>query len=229
MCGRIAQSEPSRYAQRLAALSDVDPDWAPSWNIGPTATVLGVRERRDPAGDVARTLTGFSWGLLPGWCDDPSMAARSFNARAESVATKPLFRNAFRSRRLLVPVDGFYEWAAVPGQARKQPYFFRRADGDPVVLAGLWEYWHRGDERRRTATVITTAAGPDMPVHDRQPVVVEPEDWDRWLDPDLDDVGALRALLVPSHGVLVHHPVSTDVGSVRNDGPYLVEAAPAGR
>lgn len=228
MCGRIAQSEPGRYAQRLAALPDVDPDWAPSWNIGPTATVLGVRERRDPAGEVARTLTAFSWGLLPGWSDDPSLAARSFNARAESVASKPLFRNAFRSRRLLVPVDGFYEWAAVPGQSRKQPYFFRRGDGDPVVLAGLWEYWHRGDERRRTATVITTAAGPDMPVHDRQPVVVEPENWDRWLDPDLQDVGALRALLVPGEGVLVHHAVSMDVGSVRNDGPYLVEAAPAG-
>lgn len=226
MCGRIAQSEPSRYAQRLAALSDVDPDWTPSWNIGPTATVLGVRERRDPSGNVARTLTEFSWGLLPGWCDDPAMAARSFNARAETVATKPFFRGAFRARRLLVPVDGFYEWARVPGQARKQPYFFRRADGDPVVLAGLWEYWHRGEDRRRTATVLTAPAGPDMPVHDRQPVVLEPGSWDRWLDPDVDDVDTLRTLLVPCAGVLVHHPVSKDVGSVRNDGPYLVEAVP---
>lgn len=224
MCGRIAQSDPSRYAQRLAALVDVEPGWAPSWNIGPTATVLGVRERRDPAGEVARTLTAFSWGLLPGWSDDPRRAVRSFNARAESVATKPLFRGAFRARRLLVPVDGFYEWAAVPGQRRTQPYFFHRADGDPVVLAGLWEYWQRGEDRRRTATVITTAAGPDMPVHDRQPVVLEPSDWDRWLDPDEDDTDALQSLLVPCAGVLVHHPVSRDVGSVRNDRPSLVEA-----
>lgn len=227
MCGRIAQSDPSRYAQRLAALTDLEPDWAPSWNIGPTATVLGVRERRDPAGEVARTLTEFSWGLLPGWCDDPSQAVRSFNARAESVAMKPMFRKAFHSRRLLVPVDGFYEWAAVPGRARKQPYFFRRADGEPVVLAGLWEYWQRGEDRRRTATVITAAAGPDMPVHDRQPVVLEADAWDRWLDPDFDDAKVLRGLLVPCEGVLVHHPVSTDVGSVRNDGPYLVEEAPS--
>lgn len=226
MCGRIAQSDPSRYAQRLAALTDLGPEWRPSWNIGPTAPVLGVRERRDPAGEVARTLTEFSWGLLPGWCDDPSQAARSFNARAESVATKPMFRAAFRSRRLLVPVDGFYEWAVVPGRTRKQPYFFRRADGDPVVLAGLWEYWKRGEDWRRSATVITSAAGPDMPVHDRQPVVLEADAWDRWLDPDLDDVTALRALLVPCEGVLVHHPVSMAVGSVRNDGPSLVEEVP---
>jgi putative SOS response-associated peptidase YedK len=227
MCGRIAQSEPSRYAQRLSALSDLDPDWSPSWNIGPTATVLGVRERRHPSGEVVRTLTEFSWGLLPGWCDTPALAARSFNARAESVSTKPFFRNAFRSRRLLVPVDGFYEWAAVAGQSRKQPYFFQRGDGEPVVLAGLWEYWQRGEDHRRTATVITAAAGPDMAVHDRQPVVLEPEDWDRWLDPDVEDVEAVRGLLVPRSGVLVHHPVSPDVGSVRNDGPYLVEAVPA--
>lgn len=227
MCGRIAQSEPSRYAQRLAALVDLEPDWKPSWNIGPTATVLGVRERRDPEGVVSRVLTEFSWGLLPGFCDDPGQAARSFNARSETAASKPMYRNAFRSRRLLVPVDGFYEWASVPGESRKQPYFFRRADGEPVVLAGLWEYWRRGEDRRRTATVLTAPAGPDMPVHDRQPVVLEPDAWDRWLDPDVDDVGALRALLVPGSGVLVHHRVSKDVGSVRNDGPYLVEAVPA--
>lgn len=227
MCGRIAQSEPSRYAQRLAALSDVEPEWEPSWNIGPTATVLGVRERRAPTGEVARTLTQFSWGLLPGWCDSPSQAARSFNARSETVATKPLFRGAFRARRLLVPVDGFYEWAAEEGGSRKQPYFFSRADGEPVVLAGLWEYWRRGDDQRRTATVLTVLAGPDMPIHDRQPVVLEPGSWDRWLDPDVDDTRALRALLVPGSGVLVRHPVSKDVGSVRNDGPHLVEAVPA--
>ncbi len=227
MCGRIAQSEPSRYAQRLDALSEVEPDWSPSWNIGPTAPVLGVRERRHPDGTVRRTLAAFSWGLLPGWSDDPGSAARSFNARAETVAVKPFYRGSFRSRRLLVPVDGFYEWATVPGETRKQPHFFSRADGDPVVLAGLWEYWKRGEDRRRTATVITAPAGPDMPVHDRQPVVLEPAAWGTWLDPDVDDVNLLSSMLVPAGGVLVHHAVSTDVGSVRNDAPYLVEAVRA--
>ncbi len=226
MCGRIAQSDPSRYAQRLKALVDPELDWRPSWNIGPTAPVLGVRER-----DGERVLSEFLWGLLPGWAKDPKVAARSFNARVESVATKPMFRRAFERRRLLVPVDGFYEWAVVPGSSRKQPYFFQRADGDPLVLAGLWEYWARGDDRRLTATVLTSKAGPDMTVHDRQPVVLEQEDRARWLDLDLDlddgaldEDGALGALLEPRGGVLVHHPVSMDVGSVQNDGPYLVEA-----
>jgi putative SOS response-associated peptidase YedK len=222
VCGRIAQSEPSRYAQRLKALVEPELDWRPSWNIGPTAPVLGVRERRGE-----RVLSAFLWGLLPGWCDDPKTAARTFNARVESVAEKPMFRQAFRRRRLLVPVDGFYEWAAVPGSARKQPYFFERADGDPVVLAGLWEYWARDDDRRRTATVLTSRAGPDMTVHDRQPVVLEQEDWARWLDPELGEGEVLRPLLVPRGDVLVHHPVSLEVSSVRNDGPYLVEAVAA--
>ncbi|HTX62077.1 MAG TPA: SOS response-associated peptidase [Acidimicrobiales bacterium] len=222
MCGRIAQSEPSRYAQRLKSLVDPELDWHPSWNIGPTAPVLGVRERH---GELV--LSEFAWGLLPGWVDDPKVAARAFNARAESAATKPMFRQAFERRRLLVPVDGFYEWAAVPGSSRKQPYFFQRADGDPVVLAGLWEYWARGDDRRRTAAVLTSKAGTDMPVHDRQPVVLEPEDWARWLDPELGHDELLRALLEPKEGVLVHHPVTPDVGSVRNDGPHLVEAVAA--
>lgn len=218
----MAQSGPSRYAEYLEALVDPELEWRPSWNIGPTAPVLGVRE-----GHGGRVLSTFLWGLLPGWSEDPKAAARAFNARVESVATRRTFRQAFHRRRLLVPVDGFYEWGAVPGSARKQPYFFRRADGEPVVLAGLWEYWAREDDRRRTATVLTAAAGPDMPVHDRQPLVLEPEDWARWLDTELGDDQALRALLVPRGGVLVHHPVSLDVGSVRNDGPYLVEEVAA--
>jgi len=218
MCGRIAQSDPSRYAQRLEAILDPAPEWKPSWNVGPTAEVLGVRDRHG-----TRHLSPFLWGLLPGWCDDPKVANRSFNARAESVATKPMFRHAFHKRRLLVPVDGFYEWAHVPDAARKQPFFFQRADGDPVVLAGLWEWWERDGDERRTATVITCAAGPDMPVHDRQPVVLEPATWQRWLDPEFGDQAALKAMLRARGGVLVRHPVSREVGSVRNDGPQLVE------
>ncbi|MGH8989822.1 MAG: SOS response-associated peptidase [Acidimicrobiales bacterium] len=219
MCGRIAQSEPSRYAQRLGALVDLGDDWRPSWNIGPTAPVLGARSR-----DGERVLSAFAWGLLPGWCDDPKAASRAFNARVESVATKPMFRQAFRRRRLLVPVDGFYEWARIPGPSRKRPYFFERADGDPVVLAGLWEDWTRDGDRRLTATVLTSRAGLDMPVHDRQPVVLEPEDWARWLEPGTGDDELLGAASEPRAGVLVHHAVSAEVSSVRNDGPHLVSA-----
>lgn len=220
MCGRIAQSEPSKYAQRLDALFEPSGEWRPSWNIGPMSRIWGAREH-----DGERRLSQFQWGLLPGWCDDVKVASRCFNARAESAATKPMFRTAFRRRRLLVPVDGFYEWQATPGSKRKQPYYFQRADGDPVVLAGLWEYWARGDDERPSATVLTSSAGPDMPVHVRQPVVLEPDAWARWLDPDMDDVDELEAMLAPRGGVLVHHPVSPEVGSVRHDGPHLVEVA----
>lgn len=218
MCGRIAQSEPSRYAQRLDAIFEPPEDWRPSWNVGPMAPIWGVREV-----DGSRRLAQFQWGLLPGWCDDVKIASRCFNARAESVATKPIFRTAFRHRRLLVPADGFYEWAAVPGSRRKQPHFFQRADGDPVVLAGLWERWSRGGREIESATVITCAAGPDMAVHDRQPVVLDASLWERWLDPELDDADALEAMLAARAGALVHHPVTPDVGSVRNDGAYLVD------
>jgi len=217
MCGRIAQSEPSRYAQRLRALLDPELDWQPSWNIGPTAPVLGVRARHGE-----RVLSELRWGLVPWWSDDPRSGARAFNARVESVATKPTFRQAFERRRLLVPVDGFYEWASVPGSRRKQPYFFRRADGDVLVLAGLWEYWARGDDRRLTATVLTSPAGADMTIHDRQPVVLEPEEWERWLNPAADAESLLDSRRAPRGGVLVAHPVATEVSSVRNDGPHLV-------
>lgn len=218
VCGRIAQSEPSAFAQRLEAIFDPGGGWKPSWNIGPTATVLGVREFRDQ-----RRLQVFRWGLVPGGMKDPATGARSFNARAETVATKPTFRAAFRRRRLLVPVDGFYEWQATPGAAKKTPHFFSRADGDVLVLAGLWEYWKADDREIRSATVITTAAGPDIEgIHDRQPVVLEPDHWERWLDPELEDRDELEGMLSAGAGVLRHWPVGSDVGNVGNDRPDLV-------
>lgn len=219
MCGRIAQSEPSRYADRLDAFFAPDEEWRPRFNIGPMSRVLGVARSEE-----GRVLSAYRWGLLPAWCTDPTMAARCFNARAETVATKPMYRHALRKRRLLVPVDGFYEWASVDGSRVKQPYFFHRADGEPVVLAGLWEWWEGEDgEGRATASVITTAAGPDMPIHDRQPVVLEPATWERWLDPALQDPAELAPLLVARDGILVRHPVTAEVGPIRNDGPHLVE------
>ena len=218
MCGRIAQSEPSDFARRLEALFDTD-DWRPSWNIGPMAQILGVRETDD-----GRRMSRFRWGLVPGWAKDPASGARCFNARGETVATKPTFRSAFRHRRLLVPVDGFYEWQAVAGAPRKTPHFFTRADGDVLVLAGLWEYWKADDRDIVSATVITTAAGPDLEgIHDRQPVVLDPDRWERWLDPGLEDRDELEAMLVATPGTLRHWVVGQDVGSVRNDGPQLVE------
>jgi putative SOS response-associated peptidase YedK len=158
------------------------------------------------------------------------------NARADSVADKNAFKNAFRRRRCLVPADGFYEWRKVPGQKTKQPYFIHRADGEPLAFAGLWEEW-RGPDREaghtlRSATIITTGANATMePIHDRMPVVLPPSAWDRWLAEGEADLHALEGLLVPAPAeLLVVHPVSTAVGNVRNQGPHLtdpVEEPPA--
>ncbi len=251
MCGRIAlYSEPDFLARVFDAQLglDLDPDGRPSWNIGPMRSVVAVADVPDvPTGrqavpegaaPVHRELGRYTWGLVPSWAKDPSMGSRTFNARAETVASKPSFRAAFAARRLAVVADGFYEWK--PGEGRtKQPYYFTRADGRPLALAGLWEQWwggpgHRDDGAERpalrTCTVITTEAGPDMgDIHHRMPVVLEPEVLDEWLDPANRDKPELESLLVPSPGgTLVHRAVGRAVGNVRNDGPELIEALAEG-
>jgi putative SOS response-associated peptidase YedK len=220
MCGRIAlYTDTPQLAKQHDA--GVDPDivdaLAPRWNVGPTSPILGVSEDRHGR----RTLGAYRWGLIPWWAKDPAAIKGTFNARGETVATKPMFQSAFTRSRILVPVDAFYEWKA---GTPKQPYAFKRADGQPVVFAGLRERWkgHDGTELR-TATIITTRAGPDMPIHDRQPVVLEPEAWEQWLDPRVTDRNLLEPMLVPgSAGTLVHYPVSRDLGNVRNDWPELI-------
>ncbi len=224
MCGRFTLATPP---PRLLAAFEAEPEAGLeeqvqlSWNVAPTRQVLGVTDE-----DGHRVLGRFSWGLLPSWAKDPAMAGRTFNARAETVATKPTFRAAFASRRCLVPADpGFYEWSKRPAD-RTTPYLFRRADGEPMAFAGLWEVWRPGPDQpwRRSLTIVTTAAGPDVaPVHDRQPVVLERAAWGAWLERRRQDRPALEALLVAGPaGVLERVPVSRAVGSTANDGPELL-------
>jgi putative SOS response-associated peptidase YedK len=245
MCGRIAlYSEPEFLARVFDAVlgPDVEPAGRPSWNVGPMRSVLAVADATGPeAGDAGggpthRELGRYKWGLVPSWAKDPAVGSRTFNARAETVASKPSFRAAFTARRLAVVADGFYEWKPGSGGA-KQPYYFTRADGAPLALAGLWEQWwggpgagSDGDEHPalRTCTVITTDAGPDMEdIHHRMPVVLEPDVLEEWLDPANRDKPELESLLAPSPaGTLVHRAVARTVGNVRNDGPELIEALP---
>ena len=194
-------------------------EWRPGWNLAPTDQVLGVAERRGE-----RRLRANRWGLVPSWAKTPDIKA-TFNARAETLATKPMLRSAFRKSRILVPADAFYGWRRV-GPKNKQPYAFVGADGEPIVFAGLREWWRDTEGYElNTATIITTDAGPDMPIHDREPVVLERANWDLWLDPEMTSVEKLEPLLVPTMaGTLMHYPVSKDVGNVRNDGPELIEA-----
>jgi putative SOS response-associated peptidase YedK len=245
MCGRFALvTPPARLARYFQAVLDDRDDRdedepPPSWNVAPTDTVEGVRVRRpkendtsSPALTPSRVLTPYRWGLIPSWAKDPTAGNRLFNARAETVATKASFRTAFAKHRILVPADGFYEWHKLEDGIR-QPYYFTRTDGAPLAFAGLAEWWRDPAAPRdapgiRSCTIITTAAGHDMDgIHDRMPVILSPDTFDVWLDPDNDEIPELTSLLrSPPDGTLTHHPVSRRVGNVRNNDASLVAPVP---
>lgn len=234
MCGRIAQFTPSaRLARYFEAQldDDLDPDERAGWNVGPTRDIAGVAEvpASGPGTDPARLLGRYRWGLIPKESKRPSSASRLFNARAESVSTRPSFKEAFSQRRVIVPVDGFFEWRK-QGR-RRQPHYFYRTDHTPLAIAGLWDEW---EPRRpgiglpnavRSCTIITTRAGQDMDgVHDRMPVVLDPSTFDIWLEGDETDLTELKALLrPPPQGTLDHYRVDPRVGNVRHDDPGLIE------
>lgn len=226
MCGRVALfTPPVRLAKLLdaALAAGVEPEGHPSWNVGPQRRLFAVTELNGE-----RVLDRYRWGLVPSWAKDPALGNRLFNARGETVAEKPSFRSAFAKRPCAIPVDGFYEWDHRPGKNR-QPNFFTRVDGAPLVLAGLYEHWHdpavTDASTLATCTIITTTPSEDVDeIHDRMPVVLELSDVETWLN--VLDVSADErlALLQPAPtNTLQHHGVSSSVGSVKNDGPTLIE------
>ncbi len=197
--------------------------WVPDYNIAPTdpAPVVYVDD------DGQRRLDVFRWGLVPFWSQDTKGAARMINARSDSVANKPAFRESFAKRRLLVPAAGWYEWRAEP-DAKKgdkpQPYWMHAPDGGPLMFAGLWAKWKdkATNETRRTFSIITTDAAPTTAaIHDRMPVILTPAGQDLWLS-DTSDQLSLLELLHPYTGALALHPVAKTVNSVRADGPELI-------
>jgi putative SOS response-associated peptidase YedK len=221
MCGRFTQERPvSDLAEIFAAEALVDEPGG-RYNIAPTDEAIVVVERDD-----RRALKGYRWGLIPHWAPDARIASRTFNARAESIASMPAFRESFRRRRCLVPVDAFYEWKREDGV--RQPYRIFRTDGRPLALAGLWAGWKNPetDEVRRTFTIVTTTPNAVVTaLHDRMPVIVPDDAWGRWLDPRPTDLDELRALLEPSDEVALEiAPASRLVNDVRNDGPQLLLA-----
>jgi putative SOS response-associated peptidase YedK len=221
MCGRFMQERPvSDLAEIFGAEPLVD-DPGGRFNIAPTDEAIVVVERDD-----RRALTSYRWGLIPHWADDARIASRTFNARAESLATMPAFRDSFRRRRCLVPVDGFYEWRR-EGSVR-QPYRIFRADGRPLALAGLWSGWRNPetDEVRRTFTIVTTTPNTVVAeLHNRMPVIIPDDAWGRWLDPRPAEPGELRALLEPTDAVSLEiASASRLVNDVRHDGPELLLA-----
>jgi putative SOS response-associated peptidase YedK len=224
MCGRfVSSSTPDQIAAYFSATPVSEKLLEPNYNVAPTSDIYVIVD--DPTG--VRQLDAYHWGLVPRWAKDPSVGNRMVNARAETLAEKSTYRSAFRQRRCIVPADGFYEWKKIPGQKNKQPVYLHRGDGEQLAFAGLWEEWHRGDQRLRSTTIITCAANELIaPIHDRMPVVLPPTAWRDWLDPAIDDTATLGQLLVPAPPALFAvHEVSTEVNSVRNKGPHLIEPA----
>ncbi len=218
MCGRFTLTA---RREAVAAALDLDDffELPPRYNIAPTQWVPAVRLDPEAGG---REFTALKWGLIPPWVDEPAIANRLINARAETVADRPAFRSAFRRRRCLVVADGFYEWSREYGRS---PYYFRLRDGGPFAFAGLWERWERGEEPVESCTLITTAAnGVVAPVHGRMPVLHKPEHFARWLDPGEERPDTLRALLAPApEDWLAAHPVSKLVNNPMNEGPRCIE------
>ncbi len=244
MCGRYASARKrielleEFSVQRDAVTESLQPDY----NVAPTKPVYAVVERAasaDPAPalgaasrePVLRELRVMRWGLVPFWARDPKIGSRMINARVETVADKPAFRGAFARRRCLLPADGYYEWQAQPDAAR-QPVYISARDGQSLAFAGLYELWRDPavpsedpDAWLWTTTIITTSALDELGViHDRMPMIIDPDRWADWLDPATSDRADLRALLVPAAvtGLQVH-PVSTLVNAVRNNGPELTK------
>ena len=228
MCGRYASSHPPELIAERFDVAEVRGDpLPPCWNVAPTTDVYAVLSR--PAG---RQLRPLRWGLVPSWAKDPGVGARMINARAETLTEKGFFKRALERRRCLVPADGYYEWLKAPGRS-KQPFFIRRHDGEPLAFAGLWETW-RDPAAPEDApllwslTIVTTAANHAVRhIHDRMPLTIDESEWARWLGPE-HTVDAVADLLVPAPAAVFEaYPVSPEVGSVRNDGPHLVEPLPA--
>lgn len=229
MCGRYVMATP---ASDLVALFEIDEAGAdlpePSWNIPPTTTVPVVVEPR-PRDETPpiRRLEAARWGLVPAWADDIAIGSRAFNARSETAASKPMFRDGVRERRALVPADGWYEWQR-QGETKTPHYIHGES---PLTFAGLYAWWKQPDGRwLLSTTILTTAsAGALADVHERMPVVVAPEMRDAWLDPDEDGEAALEAVVAEaaeSAAGLRMHVVDRRVGNVREQGPELI--APAG-
>lgn len=223
MCGRFTLNTPPEIIARAFDLPEV-PDLAPRYNIAPSQMVPVIRE----TADHKRQVELMKWGLVPSWWKkDPGIGYKTINARAEGIADKPFFRAPFRNRRILIPTSGFYEWRHENGH--KQPYFIHMKDAPVFAFAGLWDRWHTPDNQvLDTFTIITTDANTLLShVHDRMPVMVPPEDYEIWLDPDNHNTVLLEHMLKPFEPEQMDmYPVSTAVNSPKNDDASLIEPVP---
>jgi len=217
MCGRYRLSRRKEILAEHFETDFDDLEWEPRYNIAPTQPVAVIRRAGE---SPARKASVMRWGLVPSWASDPTGGASLINARAETAGGKPSFREPLRQQRCLIPADAFYEWRR---RAReKQPFCFEVGMGEIFAFAGLWDRWRgRGGQTIATCTILTTTANALLDdVHDRMPAILAAQDYDRWLDPAMQDVQRAVSLLKPYDAVLMRcYPVSTRVNLVTNDGP----------
>lgn len=218
MCGRFALS---LTPARIGHVFRCQPPALPArYNIAPDGPVLAIRSGTGGG----REAVWLRWGLLPPWSHDPTDPARQINARLETAADKPMFRDAFRRHRCLLPADGFYEWQKA-GRGGSQPFFVRYRDGSPMAFAAIFRRSRLANgSELETCAILTTAAAPSIRhIHHRMPALVPADRIDIWLDPTLDDGELLRSLLTPPEdGQLEAVAVSSLVNNPRNDGPELL-------
>ena len=220
MCGRYGRwSRRQRIEELLGIEPSGDPDFPGLYNITP-----GVETWIARAKDGKPALYSYLWGLVPYWSKDPKKGARPVNARAETAHEKPMFRKLIRERRCLIPANCYYEWKEMP--AGKRPYCIRMEDESPFFIGGMWDVWHAKEEDRLyTFTVLTTFPNEvSGTVHDRMPVIVQAKDYQRWLDPENEDVADILA--TPPSAGMIAYPVNRRINSPKNEGPSLIEVEP---
>lgn len=214
MCGRFTLTVDTEQLQEAFPWVDVSAGVQPRYNIAPTQPVAVV------ANNGNHKLEYFHWGLIPSWAKDPEIGNRMINARADTLAEKPSFKNAFRRRRCLVLANGFYEWQAIPGQKAKLPMYIRMKGGEPFAFAGLWEVWNSPDGSViPSCTIITTEPNNMMrEIHNRMPVILPEDAYPIWLDPEERKPEELSPLLQPYPEIaMTAYPVSRAVNSPAND------------
>ena len=242
MCGRfVSSSSPDKIAEYFDASFAAEPLTA-NFNVAPTNDVYGVVAAPGSAG-AEREVQAFHWGLVPTWAKDTKISSKLINARSETIADKPAFRSSFTKHRMIIPMDGFYEWKrdmdtgelTKAGKPVKQPFFIHSTTGEPLAVAGVWATWRdksQGPDAPwlHSCSVVTTSANHTMEaVHNRMPVMLPASAWAAWLDPDNHDVEQLTALMVPApDDLLTMHPVSTAVNVVRNKDESLIEPVEPG-
>lgn len=220
MCGRFTlRTSPSEISRVFDVIVQ---DLNPRYNIAPSQSIAAIRVDPDAR---QRELVQLHWGLIPPWAKDRKIGYSTINARAETVDSKPSFRSSFKKRRCLILADGFYEWQKSDAK-KKQPFYIHMQDNHPFAFAGLWEQWKGDSEEIESCTIIATEGNDLMkPIHDRMPVILDPSDYDLWLDPETDNVPQLRKLLQPYSGDdLEADPVSTLVNSPKNDVAECIES-----